>query len=170
MSISVSGTVDGAGLEVTAGVPTFGCYDDWKPFDCTKDLLPQVVGHVVTTTVNMVLPRFDGDMAITIGVQAKADPLAANFVYNKAVYRAGLKVTDCGNEAPYCLAAVLFMTPATISLFQKCLVMYRFMESWCKLGGIHSPLCQAISVRFFLLFLVFFLLVITEKNCRLFFF
>ena len=112
--------------------------------------------------VNTVAPRWNAGKSITIGLQVTAGAVVApvsieaNLAYEKASHLFGFKATECGDKAPYCLAAILFMTPPIIPMFQKVLVMFRFMEDWCESEGKESNLCQAIRVRFFFSFFFFF--------------
>ena len=78
--------------------------------------------------VNTLQPQWDKGKTLSIGAGVGVGPslpidVDVNIGIQNNFFLFGVKVTDCGRQAPYCLAALLFMTPPICPIFQKILVI-----------------------------------------------
>jgi hypothetical protein len=97
----------------------------------------------------MLSPRWDAGKTLAIGVGVGVGPslpitVGANIGVAKQHHLYSVSPLACKSKAPYCMAALLFLLPPIVPMFQKVLVMADFMEKWCpKPEAQGSFLCQS---------------------------
>ena len=93
--------------------------------------------------------RWDAGKTIAIGAGVSVGPslpvkIGGNIGIARQHHIYSVSPLICKSKAPYCMAAMLFVTPGVVPIFSKVIVMQKFMETWCPTSDAEgSFLCDS---------------------------